>query len=427
MLKHLFQSTVVIIALVSIVGCSATGSAKVLQSNQPREMTPDVSDSAVDAVAEGNQAFALDLYRYLKNEQSGNLFYSPHSISIALAMTYAGARGETETEMAETLHFTLPQDKLHPAFNALDLVLASRGEDAEGKDDEGFRLRIANRLWGQEGYDFLDQFLDTLARNYGAGLGLLDFSEDPEGARQTINDWVSDETEERIEDLLPPGSIMPATRLVLANAIYFNAAWAEPFEEDDTADGPFTTVDGQEVTVPMMHQTARFPYAEVEGIQAIELPYDGHEIGMVILLPPEGDLARFEDQLDGATLEDLLRAMDAQQVALTMPQFEFESRFKLNDALKALGMPSAFSGAADFSGMTGDRSLFIGSVHHKAFVGVDEAGTEAAAATAVVMLESAAPADEPVEMTLDHPFIFLIRDRETGAILFVGRIADPTA
>jgi len=355
-----------------------------------------------------------------------NLFYSPHSISLALAMTVAGARGETERQMADTLHFTLPQDRLHPAFNRLDLELAQRGEGAEGKDGEGFRLHIVNAIWGQEGYEFLSEFLDVLAENYGAGLRVLDFAGAPEESRVTINEWVSDQTENRIEDLIPPGAIDPSTRLVLTNAIYFNAAWAEPFEPDLTEDGPFYLLDGREVSVPMMRQMASFGYAEGEGVQAVELPYDGRELSMVILLPDAGEFDTFESVLDGGRVDRMVKNLAHRQVALAMPRFEFESGFSLVDALTALGMPDAFSGAADFSGMTGTRDLSIRDVIHKAFVSVDEAGTEAAAATAVIMGE-AAMQEEPVEVTVDRPFIFVIRDIETGTVLFVGRVVDPGA
>jgi serpin B len=373
----------------------------------------------------GNSAFAFDLYRLLKEEETGNLFYAPYSISLALAMTYAGARGETEQQMADTLHYTLPQDRLHPAFNYLDLELASRGEGAEGKDDEGFRLNIANTTWGQEDYVFLSEYLDTLALNYGAGMQLVDFVGDPEGARVAINDWVSDQTEGRIKDLIPQGVIDDLTRLVLTNAIYFNAAWAEPFEEGQTQDGPFHLLDGGQVTVPTMHHTASYGYAAGDGYQAVELPYDGRELSMVILLPAEGEFESFEGSLDAGHVDAILNNLTYQEIALTMPKFEIESGFSLVEALAEMGMPVAFSMNADFSGMDGTRELYIGEVLHKSFIAVDEAGTEAAAATAVEMQLKGAPMD-PVTVTVDRPFIFFIRDTETGTVLFIGRVVDPS-
>ena len=395
------------------------------QSDKVRAKLPAVSASDLADLAVGNSAFAFDLYQALRSGD-GNLFYSPYSISLALAMTYAGARSETEQQMADTLHFILDQNRLHPAFNALDLDLAGRGEGASGKDGDGFRLNIVNTLWGQEGYAFLSEFLDTLAENYGAGLRLMDFINAPEASRITINDWVSDQTEGRIEDLLPSGVIDVLTRLVLTNAIYFNAAWAEPFEAEATVDGLFHLLDGSEITVPMMQQTESFGYAEGEGYQAVELPYDGGELSMVILLPEKGGFEAFEASLASERIAEIVGSLAHKQVALAMPKFEFESDFSLKDTLAALGMPIAFSGDADFSGMTGDRDLFIADVIHKAFVSVDEAGTEAAAATAVVMARLSMP-EEPVEVTVDRPFVFMIRDIETNTVLFVGRVVNPSA
>ncbi len=411
-------------------GSQAAGAA--LASEKERVASPEVPDADLNTLVEGNSAFAFHLYRLLVEEKGDkNLFYSPYSISLALAMTYAGARGETEQEMAEALRFHLPQAKLHPAFNALDQELARRGEggeegdESDGEDAEKFRLNIANAIWGQEDYEFLSSFLDLLAEHYGAGLRVLDFAGAPEESRAIINDWVSEQTEEKIKDLLPPGSINSLTRLVLTNAIYFNATWAYPFEEGTTEDGPFTLLNGSEVQVPLMRQVETLRYGEGSGYQAVELPYAGHEMSMVILLPAEGELEAFEASLDAAEVQAIIQELERQPVALTMPKFEYDARLSLAETLAALGMPLAFSGEADFSGMTGSRGLFISEVVHKAFVSVDEEGTEAAAATAVVMVESAAPG-EPVEMTVDHPFIFLIRDMETGAILFVGRVVDPT-
>lgn len=424
---------ILITAMVVMMGCSALpevngpGAAVALASEKPRVTSPDIPDAGLAALLEGNSAFAFELYRFLaEQEDSENLFYSPYSISLALAMTYAGARGDTEAQMAEALRFRLSQADLHAAFNALDQELAQRGEGAEGKDDEGFRLNIANAIWGQEDYEFLEEFLDVLAENYGAGLRILDFANAPEPSRVTINNWVSEQTEGKIEDLVPQGAITPLTRLVLTNAIYFNAAWANTFPEAATRDGPFTRLDGSEVSVPMMYQSTPFGYAEGDDYQAVQLYYDGHEMSMVIVLPSEGEFEAFEDGLDSGRVQAIIEELERREVALTMPRFEFDASFGLKDALSALGMSQAFAEGADFSGMTGSRDLFISEVLHEAFVSVDEEGTEAAAATAVLMPTSAMP-QEPVEVTLDHPFLFLIRDVKTGTVLFVGRVVDPTA
>jgi len=417
-------SVLMVTLMVGLAACSQAAGGELLQSDEPRETAPEVSASDEATLVEGNSAFAFDLYQELKDEE-GNLFYSPYSISLALAMTYGGARGETEAQMADALRFSLLQNQLHPAFNALALELDSRGEGAQGKDGEGFRLNIVNAIWGQQDYVFLSDFLDLLATNYGAGLRVLDFINAPEESRVTINDWVADQTEGRIEDLIPQGLINSMTRLVLTNAIYFNAAWEYPFEEDFTRDGIFYLLDGGEVTVPMMGQTELFGYAEGDGYQAVELPYDGGELSMVILLPASGQFETFEAALDALQVDGIIGSLENRQVDLTMPRFESDSSFSLQDTLSAMGMPVAFSDSADFSGMTGNNELFIADVVHKAFVSVDEEGTEAAAATAVVMELTAMP--DTVEVTIDRPFIFLIRDIETGTILFVGRTLDPSA
>jgi len=424
-MNRILITVLVIVLLLPLIACDQPVGGELVMSDKPRETAPDVSEADLALLIEGNSAFAFELYQALREEE-GNLFYSPHSISVALAMTYAGARGETAEQMADTLQFLLEQERLHPAFNWLDAELASRGEGAEGKDGEGFRLNIVNAIWGQKDYEFLSDFLDVLAENYGAGLRILDFIAETEASRLAINQWVSDQTEGRIKDLIPQGAIDALTRLVLTNAIYFNAAWEYPFDEDMTADGPFYLPDGGQVNVSMMQQTESFGYTEGEGYQAVELQYDGNELSMVILLPEAGQFQAFEEGLQSQQVGDIISCLQPTGVALTMPKFEFDSEFSLTDTLAGMGMPIAFSGDADFSGMTGTLNLHISEVIHKAFVSVDEAGTEAAAATAVIMPESGPPG-LLVEMTIDHPFIFLIRDIETGAILFIGRVMNPCA
>jgi len=425
MKKALISVLIVLLLLLPLIACDQPAGGELLKSDKERITSPDVSTSEQALLVEGNSAFAFELYQALREEE-GNLFYSPHSISVALAMTYAGARNQTAEQMADTLQFLLEQERLHPAFNWLDAELASRGEGAEGKDEEGFRLNIVNAIWGQKDYSFLSTFLDVLAENYGAGLRILDFINETEESRLAINQWVSDQTEGRIKDLIPQDAIDALTRLVLTNAIYFNAAWENPFDEDMTADGPFYLLDDGQVSVPMMKQTESFGYTEGEGYQAVELLYDGCELSMVIFLPEAGNFEAFEEGLQFQQVCDIISGLQSTGVTLTMPRFEFDSAFSLKDTLAGMGMPVAFSGEADFSGMTGNRDLFISKVVHKAFVSVDEAGTEAAAATAVIMPESGPP-EPTVEVTIDHPFIFLIRDIETGAILFVGRVMNPGA
>jgi serpin B len=411
-----------------MAGCgSAPAQAGELRSDLERESSPSVGSSDLEALVAGNTAFALDLYHELSGKYD-NLFYSPYSISLALAMTYGGARSDTELEMAETLHFDLSQARLHAAFNALDLELESRGEPIEMPDgeQEGFKINIANSIWGQVDYTFLEEYLDLLALNYGAGMRLVDYVAAAEQARQEINAWVSDETEGRIEDLIPEGAVDQMTRLVLANAIYFNAAWMHPFNEEATTDAAFTLLDGEQVTVPMMRQTESMRYAEGAGYQIVERAYVGGQMAMDIILPDEGQFEAIERAMDSEWLAAALAGLQGGQVSLSMPRFEFESQIGLSQVLMVMGMPTAFGSGADFSGMDGGRNLFISDVLHKAFVSVDEEGTEAAAATAVIMSLTAIM-DPPIEVSIDRPFIFLIRDLQTGAVLFIGRVMDPAA
>jgi len=399
--------------------------------DQQEETTPNVATADLEDLVTGNSTFAFDLYQNLFQEGE-NLFFSPYSISLALAMTYAGARSVTEEQMAETLHFaTLEQDRLHPAFNALALELASRGEDSASKqgteEAKPFQLTIANALWGQDGYGFLPDFLDILAENYGAGVRVLNFAEHPEQARLTVNDWIYRKTSEKIDNLLPPDSITPDTRLVLTNAIYFKASWLSPFEKEATQSGPFHLFNGDQVTVPMMKQEHDFRYTKGAGYQAVELSYLGEQVSMIILLPDASLYEEFEQSLDAKELASIIKGLKLESVDLTMPKFKLTSEFSLANTLAKLGMPDAFQlGVADFSGMDGTRDLFIDHVAHKAYVSVDEAGTEAAAATAVVVPELAMPSHDLIHITIDHPFIFLIRDIETGTILFMGRVMNPT-
>jgi serpin B len=424
-MKRLLFLMLTIMMAAGLFGCSQPASVGLLMSDKARITSPVVNQSDMTTLVNGDSAFAFDLYQVL-NKADGNIFYSPYSISLALAMTYAGARGETAKQMADTLHYLLGQSALHPAFNSLDIELGKRGEGAKGKDGKGFRLNIVNAIWGQKDYKFLSAYLDLLAENYGAGLRILDFRSAPEQSRITINNWVSDQTENLIKDLIPKGSIDSLTRLVLTNAIYFNAAWKLPFKPEATTNGPFHLINGADVTVAMMKQTASFKYAEGDNYQAIELPYDGQELSMVIFLPAPGQYKAFETALSSRQLSDTINNIKYRQVALTMPRFKFESEFGLKDTLIGMGMSEPFQDSADFSGMSSQSDLHISDVVHKAFVSVDEAGTEAAAASGVIVGTTSMPL-ETVTVTLDRPFVFLIRDIQTGTILFIGRVMNPGA
>ena len=397
-----------------------------VQSQAQRVSSPDVPGDDLQSLVAGNNAFAFDLYHALQAE-ADNLFFSPYSVSTALAMTYAGARGETARQMADTLHFTLSQDRLHSAFNALDLQIAPDGEDEDaGAEEKDFTLNVANSLWGQQDYAFLPEFIDLLAENYGAGMRLVNFA-DSEPTRKTINDWVSEQTEDRIKDLIPQGAITSYTRLVLANAIYFDASWLHPFDEALTREGTFNLLDGGQVSVPMMaaSEPMGLLYARGTGYQAVDLPYVGDRASMTIIVPDSGNFADFEAALNADQVEAILTSLERKSVALTLPKFSYELNVSMKDTLEDMGMPDAVTcGIADFSGMDGARELCITGVFHKAFVAVDEAGTEAAAATAVVMGRTSMPMID-VELTVDRPFIYLIRDTETGSILFLGRVLAP--
>ena len=383
----------------------------------------DETMADLDVLVPDLMVFATEFYRHLGDD--ANLLFSPLSLSMAVGMVTAGARGETLSQIEDAMNFSLDQGRLHPAFNALDWLLEARGRLPEGYG-EGFTLNLVNSLWGQVGYDFLPAFLGTLGDFYGAGMRWIDFAADPELARRTINAWVEEMTNDRIEELLRPPHITAQTLLTLVNAVYFNAPWAFPFDPEDTEPGPFTLLDGSRVDVPMMHQTEIHRAARGEDYEAVQLDYNGNELSMLVVLPDEGAFADVESRLDPAFLDSLDDGLAREHVILTMPRFTFEWGAAIEGILQSMGIVDAFSGSsADFSGMDGTRTLFIGSVVHKAFVAVDEAGTEAAAATAIVMVGSGMTQPTYVTVTIDRPFLFLIRDNATGAILFMGRVLDP--
>lgn len=397
------------------------GEVKMASANVKREGSPSVDQNLLDQQVVANNDFAFDLYKSF-GSQNSNLFYSPYSLSLALAMTYTGARGETEKQMAATLHYTLPQDQLHPAFNALDQSLNSASAG-----DSGFRLDVVNSLWGQDQFPFLTNFLTVIAQNYGAGIRLVDFTSDSsrESARQTINNWVSQQTQEKIKELLPSQVLNERTRLILVNAIYFKGEWQDPFL-NGTADAPFTLLSGEQVTVPMMSRRAEAPYLQQDGYQAVSLPYKGDRMEMVVVMPDPGTFAEFEQNLNQKLFNNILAGLQSKDVKLFLPRFQFAFSADMKELLSQMGMPAAFDAqTADFTGIydktSEPQNLFISHIAHQAFVSVDEKGTEAAAASGVI----AEVASMPVVLRIDHPFIFIIRDRQTGSILFVGRVLNP--
>ncbi|MBL7032703.1 MAG: serpin family protein [Candidatus Delongbacteria bacterium] len=376
--------------------------------------------AAAATLAQDNSAFALDLYRRLAQTR-GNLFFSPWSISSAFGMAQAGARQRTADQMAEALHFTLEPELLHPAFARLDSML----EQVQAAGN--VTLNSANSLWPQKDYPFLESYLELIAHYYGTEISAVDYKSDREAARGLINRWVEAKTNDKIKDLLQPGVLSAMTRLVLVNAIYFMGNWESPFDPDHTYDAPFYSGSSKSAKVPMMSQTEVFSYADLDSLQLLQLPYRGDELSLLVLLPQERNgLARLERGLTASHLAEWRSRLVQQKVAVHLPRFKLTSEFQLGNTLRAMGMTDAFDpAAADFSGMDGQPGwLYIGAAIHKAFVDVNEVGTEAAAATALVMVATSMP-NWPT-FRADHPFIFLIQDNRTGSLLFVGRLVEQT-
>jgi len=411
-------------------------------ASESRAATPaeTLNQAAAGVVVEGNDLFALRLYQQLRTAE-GNLFFSPYSISTALTMTYAGAGGQTEKQMAQALCLpTSPEvleklgatgkpmtrEEFAEAFGAIIKGLNAQAEKGH------YQLSVANALWGQAGYAFLPTFTSLVETEYGGRLREMDFVQAAEQARQTINAWVARQTNDKIRDLVSRGILGPTTRLVLTNAIYFKGDWASQFREDRTGPEPFTRSDGSEIQTAMMNQKASFRYAEVGAnddspVKVLDLPYVDEALSMIILLPQAHDgIALLEERLNAGNLATWLGELRKQEVKVTLPRFKMTSKFNLQEVLTALGMGEAFTSTADFSGMTGRRDLCISNVIHQAYVDVNEEGTEAAAATGVVMKLTSVRLDETPVFRADHPFVFMIRDNQSGSILFLGRVMSPS-
>jgi serpin B len=379
-------------------------------------------EGSMSSLVEGNNHFALELYGKL-SDTPGNLFFSPNSISTALAMTYAGARGETAEQMSHVLHFERSHEKLHEAFAALRTQLRPQGEKP------GFQLSVANRLWGQRGFHFLPDFLGITRDAYGAELAQVDFAEQADTARQSINQWVEERTQGKIRNLIQPGVLTPLTRLVLTNAIYFKGDWSRPFPKAATREEDFHVSTHEKIRIPLMHKFDDYRLAAVDGMKMLEIPYGNGELSALVLLPDRVDgMPELERKLGAESLRRWESSLAKRKVDVFLPRFKLTSQFSLGEVLSAMGMPLAFDRQkADFSGMSSEDELFISAVLHKAFVDVNEEGTEAAAATAVVMTVRAAIAPaQPAVFRADHPFLFLIKDRRSGSILFMGRVVNPT-
>jgi serpin B len=377
-----------------------------------------MADYEIVMLAQGNNAFALDLYKELKSNRE-NLFFSPFSISVALGMTYAGAREKTAQQMADVLNFKMHQRRLHRVFKALLDSL----QDPQGS--EAFQLEIANSLWIQVNYQLLDSYLDIIEENYGESCFLVDFKE-REKARQRINEWIETHTNGIIQDLIGEGTLHPDTLLVLTNAIYFKGFWQFPFKTEKTTLTDFFLLSGEQAKVPMMSQKRRFRYFDTDLFQLLELPYIGNQLVMDILLPrTKTGIKELEEILDLDQVNAWLSSLVFMEVDVFIPRFKLMTKFDLSKILEHMGIVDAFSSTnADFKGMTKERELKIDKVIHQAYVDVNEIGTEAAAATGVEMAVLGPPLAIP-EFRADHPFIFLIRDTQTNSILFLGRVMDP--
>jgi len=413
---------------VSLSGCGGSDDSPPLEkqrppeyellSNKARVTAPVVSSDDAATFANDNLDFSLDLYLALRPRNSGNFVFSQTSISTALAMLYAGASSSTAAQMSDTLHFTLPAARLHAAFNTLDLALTT---PPPGASPAAFRVQVANSIWLQDGFTVLPAYLDTLAENYGSGLFVEDFSTTPEPARDAINQWVADRTEGQIPSLFPQGSIDTLTRLVLANAVFFHGDWKVPFMKDSPS-RVFHALTG-DVSVPTMHGSSNAWIWNGTGWNAAAIDYVGDAAAMIIVVPDAGTFAAFEAGLTVESLSAILAGAPPSGGAdLYMPRFKFSTDVGLNDILSALGMPEAFGDQADFSGIDGARDLRVQAIVHKAIIAVDEKGTTASAATGV----SVGIVSAPPTLVVDRPFLFFVRHKSTGAILFQGRVVDPS-
>ena len=408
-MKHILLLFLVIILI--------NGCVKALEN--PEEIIPTAADSkatneGVGIVVGANNQFALDLYLKFKDEEE-NIFFSPYSISTALAMTYEGARGKTAEEMRSVFYFPEDDDIRRYSF--------ARIYNQINKKEKKYKLHTANALWTQIDYSFLDEYLDVVEKYYAGKATNLDFGNETEKSRETINGWVEERTNNKIKDLIPAGILNADTRLVLTNAIYFKGTWLLQFNKEYTRQEDFKVNPEKTVKVDMMNLIdEEFNYGETEELQVLEMLYDGEELSMLVILPKEDNLKSAEDLLSLKKLNELRNALTKQKVDVYIPKFKFETKYFMKETLMEMGMSSAFGGA-DFSGMNGTKNLFIDNVIHQAFVEVNEEGTEAAAATALVMKEAIS---EKIVFNADHPFIFMIQEREIGNILFMGRVFDPT-
>jgi len=444
-MKNILAVLAALIIITGLTGCSQESPSSIdnpSSSPAPADnysllSSPVSFSDDISELVYGNNLFAFNLYQKLKESESSNFFYSPYSISTGMAMVSAGARGATAQQMADTLHFTLPEERLNTAFYQLAAKLDQEGENnlkiPNVSSSKFFTLNIANALWGAKDYTFRDDYINILKVDYGGELKPIDFANSPESASQEINQWIRDQTQNRIQSLTQPDDFSIDTKLFLANTIYFKAVWKEGFEEKDTRESKFYLVDGSTIKVPMMYQKGAhiYPYFENNEYQAISLPYSGTNVSMVILLPQKGKFQEFEDSLNSQKFNTILEEIqdwnperNIFDITLMAPKFKFESAYQLIAPLSELGIKDAFESNADFSGLAENGGLQIDQICHKTFISVDEKGTEAAASTGIAVVTGIEDY-KPISFIADHPFIFLIRDNKTGTILFIGRVMNP--
>lgn len=410
------------------MGCDGSTSStptepEILQSQAQRVITPTLSAEEKDGVVAANTEFATRLYQEVA-EPGENMFFSPLSISLALTMTYAGAEHETAEQMLHALQLTDHAPYVHKAFNAIESGLHTLAKPVQNEKSEPFELTLHNALWAQKDVTIQNAFLDTLAENYGTGLYILDFIQHAEESRQTINRWVEHQTNERIVDLLPEQSIDDRTRFVLTNAIYFKASWLMHFDPNATQKADFHKADGSTRTVDMMHQTLKSTRASAdEDLKVVELPYDGGDVSMFVFLPE--DFSAFERELSEESLHQAIDSLTHYGVSLWLPRFEVKQDIDLKNSLRHLGMNKPFEAGAQFESISDEIPLRITDVFHQAFIAVDEKGTEAAAATAVIVGTESSGPEQTMDFRADKPFFFVIQDNDSHNILFMGRVVDP--
>jgi len=413
MQKPAIQTIVIVLTIIVLSSCKSNKNMTGHADIQPTKYT-------IESLAESNNLFALDLFKQIRSD-SENLIFSPYSIGTVLAMIYTGSGGKTAEEMSEVLYFPPPE--------LLDPVESGVRESMKEADTmKGTDFRLANAIWAQENFSFLPDYLDRVQKYYDAPLSLMDFVEtsNREESRKKINHWVEEKTNMRIQDLIQPGILDASTRMVLTNAIYFNGGWMFPFDKSATSPSLFHISKQESINADFMHQTRSYPYYEDEEIQAIGLPYKNNRMSLMVLLPKSIEGWRMISQvINHERMKLVISGMETREVQLALPKFRSELQINLKQELTSMGMGTAFSKDADLSGMTGEKNLYIDEVIHKAFIEVSETGTEAAAASAAIIGLKSSLRDDPVRFNANHPFIYFLIDRQTGCIIFTGRLVKP--